>query len=388
MQFQDTATLDGAPRETGNGYMVATVRAGRIGVQDYAGHEVGRPDLATVRVFRGEDEVFAASAMASAAHRPMTVDHPGVTVDATNWREHAVGFTGGEVARDGDYLRLPLMLADATAIREVGTGKRELSFGYDCALDWTPGTAPDGQTYDARQTGIRINHLAIVDKGRAGPACRIGDSSNPKEGQDMNVRTVTVDGLSIQTTDQGAQALEKLQGQLADAASKLTSRDGQIAALTSAHEKALGSKDGEIATLRADHAKAIEAKDGEIAGLSAKVSDTVGLDAMIAAREATIAGARRILGDAFDPKGQTDATIRRAAVVKRLGDVAVNGKSDDYVQAAFDTLTATAAKADPVRDAFRGGLAPVAPVGDARTAAHEEMTKGLTSGWQSGQGAR
>jgi hypothetical protein len=174
--FTDHAAIAGTKR-TGDGYMAAEARIARTGIQNYNGYEVARPDLSTVRVYRSPEEVFAPAAMSSAAHKPLTVDHPGENVDATRWKGTAVGWTGGEIQRDGDYLRVPMMLADAGAIADVASGKRELSAGYTCDLRWGAGTTPQGETYDAVQTGIRINHVAIVAAGRAGAACRIGDAA-------------------------------------------------------------------------------------------------------------------------------------------------------------------------------------------------------------------
>ena len=190
-------------------------------------------------------------------------------------------------------------------------------------------------------------------------------------------RAVIVDGVTYNLSDQGAQLVEKLTRDLADASGKITSQAGQIAALSSDHQKVVGAKDAEAATLRA----ALDTANGEIAGLTAKLADTASIDALIAQREATIMGARRILGDSFDPKGKSDADIRREAVVKRLGDAQVAGKSDDYVAAAFDTLTVTAPKLDPVRGVLRDGIRTTVPTTDA-AAAHAEMLARMRSGWQ------
>lgn len=173
----DRATISGTHR-TADGYLAADARIARTGIQIYSGREVGRPDLAVVRVYRSPEEVFAKDAMTSAAHRPMTLDHPAQHVDATRWKGIAVGWTGDAVTRDGETIRVPMMVADAAAIADIEAGKRELSCGYSCDLDWTPGTTPEGEAYDARQIGIRVNHVAIVQKGRAGSACRIGDNAS------------------------------------------------------------------------------------------------------------------------------------------------------------------------------------------------------------------
>lgn len=165
MQFFDAVQLDATKRRrTKDGYLVAMARAARSGIQVYGGAEVGRPDLRTVKVYRPADEVFSRDSLSSYAHKPLTSDHPVEPVTATNWRDHAVGFVGDEVARDGEHVRIPLMLADAAAIAALEAGKRELSAGYSCRLDWTAGTTPEGEAYDAVQRDIVINHVAMVDR--------------------------------------------------------------------------------------------------------------------------------------------------------------------------------------------------------------------------------
>lgn len=176
MTFTDRATISGTHR-TADKYLAADARIARTGIQIYSGREVGKPGMASVRVYRSPEEVFAPAAMASIAHKPITLDHPADNVDASRWKGTAVGWTGESVTRDGSSIRVPMMVADAGAIASIDSGVRELSAGYTCDLDWTPGTTPDGEAYDARQVGIRVNHVAIVPRGRAGSECRIGDSA-------------------------------------------------------------------------------------------------------------------------------------------------------------------------------------------------------------------
>ncbi|KGM30246.1 DUF2213 domain-containing protein, partial [Inquilinus limosus] len=163
MLITDTVTLVGDRRTTQDGYLVAAARISRTGIQTYSGAEMGRTGLSSVRVWRPEEEVFAADALASMAHRPVTIDHPAEAVTSANWKAFSVGQVGGEVARDGDYVRVPLVLMDRAAIDAVTAGKRQLSVGYTAEIDWTPGTTPAGEPYDAVQRRIRANHLAVVD---------------------------------------------------------------------------------------------------------------------------------------------------------------------------------------------------------------------------------
>lgn len=57
----------------------------------------------------------------------------------------------------------------------IESGKKELSLGYRCHYDLTPGEW-NGQKYDAVQTKLRGNHIALVNRGRMGSDVRVFDS--------------------------------------------------------------------------------------------------------------------------------------------------------------------------------------------------------------------
>src|SRR5699024_6928912 len=143
--FTDSLQIaDGSMRRTEDGYLAATALVARGGnVQRYTGAEMGEPDREYVDVYRPDGEVFSPQTMKSFAHRPLTNNHPSENVDAENWREYAVGYSGDEVARDGDYIRVPLLLTDADTIAAMEGGKRELSMGYRSEIEWRDGTTDD-----------------------------------------------------------------------------------------------------------------------------------------------------------------------------------------------------------------------------------------------------
>lgn len=377
MQFIDTVTVAGTRRRD-DGYLVADARIARTGIQTYLGREVGRADMATVAVYRPGEEVFSAETLKSAAHRPVTNDHPPELVTSANWKKYAVGQSGDEVSGEGIYIRVPLMVSDGEAISDVEGGKRELSAGYTCDLDWTAGTTPDGQAYDAIQRNIRMNHVAIVQRGRAGSEVRIGDGAAPwgvspfataderKPDMPDNLRTVMVDGLSVSVTDQGAQAIDKL----------LRERDTARQATTdaaAAHQTALAAKDAEIAK-----------RDATIDDLKSKQLTDADLDKRVAARAGLITLAAAIAKD-VKTAGLSDNEIRAAVVKAKVGDAAVTDKSADYINARFDILAEGVAKndTDPFRDALNDRR-PTIPPGNpgAVEAAYKTMTDGLTSAWQ------
>jgi len=168
--------LDGVTRHR-DGYLIADARVARVGTQTYKGFEVGLPDRERVTLYRPPEEVFATDSMRSHANKPVTLTHPKRMVDSTTWGKVAKGFSGSDVVRDGDYVRVPLMLTDAAAIDAYETGKaRELSVGYTTDIDWTAGATPDGKAYDGVQRDIRVNHHAFVPVARGGENLRFGDA--------------------------------------------------------------------------------------------------------------------------------------------------------------------------------------------------------------------
>lgn len=342
MQLFDAVTL-GEPRLTRDGYLVADAKIARTGIQLYSGKEVdpenkqGWRDKALVRVYRPESEVFSTDAMASFAHKPITDDHPSEAVSSKNWKAHSVGMTGNEIARDGAFIRVPMVVMDAASIQNWKDGKRELSCGYESQIVFDAGITPEGEAYDAIQTNIRGNHLAIVGRGRAGSECRIGDRGAPdtdkpsapliQGDRHMALKTIIVDGLPVETTDAGEAAVNKLRGLLDTAASALTKAEED-------KKNALAEKDKELAT-----------KDAEITDLKGKVLDAAALDALVADRAAVVTKAK-----ALDAHVVTDG--KSIGEIKRtvLGD-SVKDKSEAYVDAAWDMKTA--ATNDGIRDAIR-----------------------------------
>lgn len=323
VQLTDKAEI-GETRLTSDGYLVGNARVARTGIQEYLAGEMGLdgdPNR-VIRVYRPEEEVFATDSLSSYAYRPVTSDHPNKMVTADNWKEYSKGQTGPDVARDGEFVRVPMVLMDRSIITEWENGKRELSMGYTADIEITDGETPDGQKYDAIQKNLRMNHLAVVSRARGGDKLRLGDAD--REVDNMSTKTILVDGLSVETTDAGAQAIEKLQGQLKDAEAKVSDME-------SAHKQALADKDKELA-----------AKDSKIEELEkAKMSDA-DVDKLVQDRADLIAKAKTVADKDYSGKSAED--IRKEAVVAVLGDEAVKDKSSEYVAARFDILAEDAGK--------------------------------------------
>lgn len=172
----------------------------------------------------------------------------------------------------------------------------------------------------------------------------------------MALKTITVDGLLVETTDAGEAAITKLKGMLADAAGAMEAASAKhttaIAEVMKAHQEAMAAKETALGT-----------KDAELVDARNKIVPDAKLDALVADRSAVIARAKAI-APAVVTDGKSNVELRRAAVAMKLGDAKVKDTSDDYVQGLFDHLGADVKTPDTLRDAIRDG-AP-AFVGDAK----------------------
>ena len=391
VEFDDAANVN----YTKDGYLTASPRVARTGVQIYDGSECGGKAGQKIRVYRPEDQVFAPAAMRSLTHRPMTIDHPPVPVTADNWKKYAVGQSGDETVRDGNTIRVPMVLMDSAAIAAFKEGKRELSVGYTCDLIWKEGTTLDGEPYDAVQVGIIANHIAVVDSARGGSSLKIGDDKfrgdwfRDMQGKDgtMTMKMVAIDGIQVEMSDTAAQVVQRTMAQMQDTINKMK-------ADADAKKKKDDEDEANDCKMKADTAAKIAAQDATIATLQKQLADAKltpqQLDAMVTERVATIGKARAAAGGTLATDGKSIEDIRRAVVDSKLGPAA-KGWDDNQIRASFDTLTAGIVPDAGGSMAGRpgGGYQPFAPVasGDPRAAAFADSVKSLNEAWRMGKTA-
>lgn len=290
LKFQDRATV-GATKDTQDGYLVATSKIARTGIQLYRADEVGLIGSHAVRVYRAESEVFSKDALASLQHAPVTLNHPKELVTSDNWASLAKGEVSTDILRDGDYLAASLIIKDSDAATAARSTHKEISLGYTASITMQDGVSPSGEKYDAVMTDFNYNHLALVPKGRAGDKARIGDSA-------INW------GASPVTTKGPAMELTKVV--IGDKAINVAASDADV------FTKLIADKDTAIGTLKAELADAqskimtdeqITAKVAAMADAATKraaVKAKFGDEAVKDASDAEIAGMYRVIGDAKD----------------------------------------------------------------------------------------
>lgn len=333
--LRDALTLD-KPRRTSDGYLAVRAKAARTGVYQYSGREVdpdnkhGLRDQALVNVLRDDDTVFDTKAVRSFIGKPVTDDHPSEAVTKDNWREHARGTIMGAL-RDGDYLAFDLLLTDAGAIDKLNAGKRELSNGYGADLEYGDFTAADGTKCAVRQSKITGgNHVALVDRGRAGSECRITDAfavcdANPEAVARLSAKEEPKMKIRI-----GDAEVDPTNGEAVRIAN-----DAREASFKTVTDRATAAENKNVAD-----AATVVAKDAEIADLKAKLADATITPAKLADAAKVFADVQakaKAAGVTVAADADT-AAIKKAVVDAKMGDAAKDYTAD-HIAIAFDALT-------------------------------------------------
>lgn len=301
---------------TDEGYLIDTPVVGRVGIQLYK-----NADGTIRRELRPPEEVFKPDSLATFSGKPITDDHPGEPVTAKNAKKLSVGTMRGEGKQDGDNVRVPIIVHDGDAIdKAINGGKRELSLGYKVDLEETPGVW-NGEHYDAIQRNIRVNHLAIVPRGRAGNARLNLDRHdaifyNPEEETSMsaeNLGRIRLDGgLEYQAALEVIVAVEKLR---TDNAALTTRADGL--------QKTVDTVTAERDTLKAQVESADKVRKDALEAARAELKARADLD--------KVAETFKV-----DGTGKTDREVKELVIKSVRADADLVGKSDDYINAAFD----------------------------------------------------
>lgn len=298
---------------TDEGFLRVPGKAARTGIQEYLASELGLKDRAPndiIRVYRPAEEVFNDESLQSYLGADVTNNHPSTLVNASTYRNTSVGVVTSVGRQDGDFVIVDMVIKDKDAIKAVETGKCELSAGYTAVYDNTPGTTPEGEPYDFRQTRIKINHVAIVDRARAGAMARIFDEERGR----VMLKIDICDGVSIEVED--AKQAEAIQFVVSK------SKEAQAAL--------------DAASAKTDAVQAqLDSANEKIAELTAQVGDEA-IKARVEAIARVTTSARKVAGNEFTCDSMDPVAIKRAALAVKRPSVDWADKSAAYVEAAFD----------------------------------------------------
>lgn len=336
--------------------LAAITKCGVLPYRDASGNEW--------REWRPPEEVFAEDSLASLRGAPVTDLHPATLVTPSTWRDVTVGHVGDDVARDGIYVAASVLVQDASEIARIEAGERkEVSAGYACQVEDTPGVTPEGEPYDRVQRRIRYNHAALGPSGwgRAGADVSLRIDSAVEVVRDGAVAARADDNATAGTSSAAQENLMpqklKIRGReiviRADAEDGMTEAQGAVTEL----EKKADADATELAAVKAgliDMVQKIAALEAKLAASAsadasepneaadeAAIPEAV-LDAAIEKRASLIESARKVLGAAADLKGKKPAEIKRAVINKQMPTVKLDSLSADTITGMFDAIVAGA----------------------------------------------
>ena len=309
MQRYDTVRLSAT--KTAEGFIRDTPIVGRAGILVYQ-----KADGSTYREYRPPEEAFKAESLASLQGKPITLGHKAfVTADNAD-RVKPIGTILSSGRQDGNNI-----LADVV-IYNLDTDARELSCGYTLTLDETAGTTPEGEHYDAIQRDIVYNHVAVCQRGRAGNARlnmdgdEIIDTDERQGGNMADMVKVRLDsGIEYDCAPEVKNELDAVRKDAADKQKELDKVQAKADSLEAELSKEKEARKADAETAKANFDAAVKER----------------IDLLDIAKTHKLENADSL----------TNEEIKRGVVKAVRGDsINLDGKSADYIEAAFDMAKA------------------------------------------------
>jgi len=344
---------------TDQGFMKVPIRATRVGVFKYY-----TADGSLTRELRLPEEVFSEESMASLASVPITDQHPKEMVNAKNAKRHTIGFTGEKVEKvDNFFLDVNGIITHDEAIkRAMAKGAQEVSCGYTADIEMSSGVF-NGETYDAIQRNIRYNHVALVDKGRAGPDVKLrldehdavlyNENINLDKSEDKSMK-VKIGDKEYEMSDEAGKAVMDFMKKKDEEMKKLKGdKEGMEKEKKDALEKVeTTTKELDKAQAKADSLEAENTSLKEEVKKSEEKMDSKQIHELVKERKELESAAKKILGDEEKMDELDNMEIKKKVVAKALPNVKVEEKSDEYINTSFETLTNIEVKADHLAEIF------------------------------------
>lgn len=311
--------------ETPEGYLTVNVPITRPGVFPYQ-----RQDGTVQMEAKLPEEIFNDRVLYSARSKPVTDEHPNEPVTLNNYQTYAKGMSHTDSRVENLKVYVSLTITDKDLIQKIHDGKNEISIGFMSDVVAETGTY-NGQNYEFVQRNIEINHIAIVDKGRAGPEIAIradsdawqidGDDKTNPEGSQKKMAKVKINETEYEVD-------EAVKSHIAALEKKASAKE---------KEQKGDSADALVGRIDALEAK-LEAKEAELEAEKKKILSADELNAKVEARVSLLDSAKPLLGDSFDFTGKSDREIKEAVIATTKKDFKGDGKSDDYINAFFDAM--------------------------------------------------
>lgn len=183
-QFQTRKEIDG------NNYLVAyDVPIAKTGIQYYTLAEIGEGNSdREVPVYRDTNTFKNQKLVESFDGMPLVYRHPDSgEVTTNNYKDFIVGTLSGPYEKDGMLYAKKLTIIDREAIDAIlDKTNNELSIGFLADVEKKPGKY-QGTKFEYVENVLHGNHLALCERGKAGPFFAI---NSMKKGEKMEEQGV------------------------------------------------------------------------------------------------------------------------------------------------------------------------------------------------------
>lgn len=338
----DTAPIDKVTQDAQTGFIhITDVPIARVGVFPYL-----KADNSVEMEAKLPTELLSDSTVSSADSKPVTNDHPTELVNQQNASKYMKGFTADNAHVDNDTLKVDMTITDADLISEINKGKQELSIGFETEIIPEKGEYK-GVAYDSVQRNIQINHVAVVEHGRAGHSVRLmGDSAEMieqhnvhKKGKQMETTKVRLDGADVTVATGDADKIIKLDADNSDKTKKIADLEKEIKEKQKELDELKGKSDADKKNADKAQAKA-DAAEKELEDLKKKYSGDA-MDKAVTARMELISKVKPYVGDSYEFNGKSEKQLKLDAIKALDDSVDLTDKSDDYIDAYFDSMCKT-----------------------------------------------
>lgn len=279
--------------------------------------------------------------MATLVMAPLTNDHPNEAVNPGNIKQLQIGVVGEQIeSKEDQFIAAHVTVMDAAAIQDVESGVVELSCGYDCDEDETPGTFM-GEAYDIIQRNIRYNHVALVPRGRAGREVKLRlDSQDAIQlTEESAMEEIEINGQKFQVAPEVAAAfkaqMEKMSMEMDGYKSDMEKMKGDMGNMLPKEDMA------KVEAEKADMAKQVDETQAKLDSANAELAkrndsaDKIEAIAKELLKVRAVAKTQTKL-DVADIEKKSVADLKLE--VLKANNVEVTGKSQDYINARFDSF--------------------------------------------------
>lgn len=336
-RFDDKLAIPSSRKIQATGQMLADCAIARTGVLHYAARELGdmfsdKDPKSLVRVAQLSDDLFDKETLEKFRSAPVTIGHPADDVSTKNMKDLGVGVLEGKPFQDGDKLAASLVLNDAAAIDLVNQGTQELSVRAYYELQ----RVDDAEGYDAIRTIKTVNHVAIVDRGRAGATCRISDSEDGsvevEHKADIEVLSDNIFSDVVEAVDKVMDVAESVtDNPVVHAVGGVVETVNEIVNPQSEELKATHAVLAELSELKEAMAKLEAEKDS----LAERVLSDEAIEELVQERLAFRSTVAK-LSD-MDVSGMSVIEAKRAIVAEQTG-MKMDDRDEVYVSTRFDIL--------------------------------------------------